>query len=113
MNETFGVYDEASLDVYLRQYNADIPEDSFNLTYASDDAYKQEMQVWYFSVIGVPITASFVISLTVYLVFSKCMVREYVDKERSGKIRSKLICKHKQVKKQKENKAIHQIVPSH
>jgi hypothetical protein len=39
---------------------------------------KSAMQTWYFLVIGVPIVTSFVISLTVYLVYAKLLEREHL-----------------------------------
>jgi hypothetical protein len=36
------------------------------------------MQTWYFLVIGLPIVSSFIISLTVFLVFAKLLEREYL-----------------------------------
>ncbi len=37
------------------------------------------MEIWYFSIIGVPIVISFVISFIVYIVYSKLMHYELVD----------------------------------
>ena len=42
------------------------------------------MQTWYFLVIGLPIVTSFVISLTVFLVFGKLLEREHLP---NGKTR--------------------------
>jgi hypothetical protein len=81
----------------LKAYNADIPVDgggSYDLY--SDPVFQREMQLWYFQLIGVPLLGSFLLSLSVYLVFSKCMVREYVRKPTSGKIIAKWRCKYSQ-----------------
>jgi hypothetical protein len=42
------------------------------------------MQTWYFLVIGLPIVSSFVISLTVFLVYAKLLEREHLP---NGKTR--------------------------
>ncbi len=37
------------------------------------------MQLWYFMIIGIPIVTSFIISLIVYIVYSKLMQFEMID----------------------------------
>jgi hypothetical protein len=37
------------------------------------------MQLWYFMIIGIPIVTSFIISLIVYIVYSKLMRFEMID----------------------------------
>jgi hypothetical protein len=71
------------------------------------------MQLWYFSVIGVPIVSSFLVSLTVYLLFSKILTREIIEVGDAGKYKTSWSCKKKHSPGEHQKlKGIHQVAPS-
>ena len=60
------------------------------------------MQTWYFLVIGLPIVTSFVISLTVFLVYAKLLEREHLP---NGKTRFRC-------KQSKTDQQVQKVVPN-